>query len=70
MAITMDADRVTNKVKYIPVADATAGSMPVVMSTGLKMKPVPVPQQDPTDAPKKAIELTLDVFLRVHSKSP
>lgn len=70
MARTREADRVTNKVKYIPVADATAGVKPVVMRTGLNINPVPVPQADPIVAPRKAMPLTNATLLEVHSKSP
>ena len=54
----------------MPVAEATEGSVPNVINTGLKMKPVPVPQQAPTVEPRKAIELNYEAFLKVHSKSP
>ena len=66
----MAAERVTNKVRYIPVADPTSGCNPSDISTGLKINPVPVPQQAPKKLPKKAIINSFDALRQLHWKSP
>ncbi len=57
IANTIVADIVTNKVKYIPVADATAGKMSNETNTGVNINPVPAPHIVPTVAPKKETKL-------------
>jgi len=58
-AMTMVPQPVTNKVKYMPVADPEAGCMSREMRTGLKIDPVPRPVKAPASAPKKAIKRSL-----------
>jgi hypothetical protein len=66
IAITIAADNVTNNVKYIPVAEPTSGCNPSDISTGLKINPVPVPQQAPKKLPKNAIMSSFDAFRQSH----
>ena len=54
-------------VKYIPVADATAGCMSNWISTELKIKPGPIPHIAAKNAPKKATRVSLMQVLIVSS---
>ena len=61
------AAKVVYNVKYIPVADATAGCISNWISTELKIKPGPMPHNAAKNAPKKATRVSLMQALIVSS---
>ena len=61
------AAKVVYKVKYIPVADATAGCISNWINTELKIKPGPMPHNAAKNAPKKATRVSLMQVLIVSS---
>jgi len=70
IAITIVPQSVTKRVRYMPVAEATAGCRSSDMRTGLKIDPVPSPVNAPEKAPKNAIPKSLIIVLVVNSTSP
>ena len=70
MNYTIVADRVTNWVKYIPVAEPTAGCRSREIKTGLKIDPVPIPTVAPIMAPKNPIISNFFTSRVAHVKSP
>ena len=55
------------KVRYIPVADATAGCISIWINTELKIRPGPMPHNAGKRAPKKATMVSLMQVLIVSS---
>ena len=66
----MVAERVVNKVTYIPVAVATYPSMPIRIKMGQKINPGPTPEKAAAIAPKKDMLTKMRRFLVVASISP
>ena len=63
----MVADNVANIVRYIPVADATAGCISSEVKTVLNTVPGPTPHIEAKSAPKNEKNASLMVCLRLSS---
>ena len=62
---------VENRIKYIPVADATDGGTPILRSKGLKMAPPPKPRAPDTQPPsvENTTKVTMVMPLNLMSES-
>ena len=66
----MDAVKVVKNVRYIPVDEATIGSISSVYKYVLKIAPGPIPQNETIKAPNIATRQSPRMFLGSALKSP
>ena len=65
----IDEPRVVNMTRYIPVDEETAGGIPILRSTGLKMAPPPRPRAPDTQPPANATVTNLLTMLGENLRS-
>lgn len=63
-------DILVNKVKYIPVAVATLGSIPIITSIGQNIIPPPMPQNAEINAPNHAMKTKMETLNGLSLRSP
>ena len=59
-----------NNVRYIPVADETYASSPMIVSTGTKINPPPIPQKAEIKAPNQPMDMNYETLYKSNFKSP
>lgn len=59
-----------NNVRYIPVADETYASNPMIVRTGTNTNPPPTPQKAEIKAPNHPIHMNWDTLYKSNLRSP
>jgi hypothetical protein len=54
---TTEYEVAVNKVRYIPVAEETYASSPIIVRTGTKINPPPIPQNAEIKAPNQPMNM-------------